>query len=501
MDFLSRFFIFFVIEIFQTVDPFFDPRVFSKFFFKPVALFFIVVFGANWLLGSRFRAQNALLLLVSQAFYACWDYRFLALLWFSMGVDYFVALRLSSTDDARQRKRLITVSVSVQLGILGLFKYCNFFVNSGAELLARLGFHAHPVALGIVLPVGISFYTFQTMSYTIDVYRRVIPAERDFLSFATYVSLFPQLVAGPIERARRILPQINAPRSLPAEALYSGCSLILFGLYKKVFVADNLGPIVDEAFARTGTLTRAEALLSLYAFAIQIYCDFSGYTDIARGTAKLLGFDFALNFRRPYFSRNPSEFWQRWHISLSSWLRDYLYIPLGGNKGGAARTARNLFLTMLLGGLWHGASWTFVLWGAYHGALLVVHRLLKPVLSRIRPTSHAVSGLWTVTRVVLLFHLVVLGWLPFRARSMAEVENVLLALTRHGGELGTALASGKWLLACSSLLLLLELGEELRPGLLDRRQFWMRGLVYALVAVSILIAGAPGGQTFIYFQF
>ncbi|HEY3256577.1 MAG TPA: MBOAT family protein, partial [Polyangiaceae bacterium] len=245
------------------------------------ALFFGLVFLANWLLGKRFRAQNVVLVLASQWFYACWDYRFLGLLWFSMLVDYFVALRLEASADARRRKWLITLSVSVQLGILGLFKYLNFFVDSGAALLARFGFATHPIALGIVLPVGISFYTFQTMSYTIDVYRRVIPAERNLLSFATFVSLFPQLVAGPIERARRILPQINAPRSLPPEALYSGATLILFGLYKKVFIADNLATIVDQAFSRADSLTRAEAILTLYAFAFQIYGDFAGYTDIA----------------------------------------------------------------------------------------------------------------------------------------------------------------------------------------------------------------------------
>ncbi len=465
------------------------------------ALFFGIVFAANWLLGKRWRAQNVLLVVASQFFYACWDWRFLGLLWFSMLVDYFVALRLEASSDPRQRKRLITLSVSVQLGILGLFKYLGFFVDSGAQLLARLGFHAHPLALSIVLPVGVSFYTFQTMSYTIDVYRGLIPAERNLLSFATFVSLFPQLVAGPIERARRILPQINGPRSLPAEDLYSGCSLILFGLYKKVFIADNLAPLVDQAFSHTETLTRAEGVLALYAFALQIYGDFSGYTDIARGTAKLLGFDFALNFRRPYFARNPSDFWQRWHISLSSWLRDYLYIPLGGNKGSAARTLRNLFLTMLLGGLWHGASWTFVLWGAYHGALLVVHRLLKPVLSKIRPSGTLGSALWTVTRCVVMFHLVVLGWLPFRARSLSEVQNVLLGIAERGGALGSAPATLKWLLACCSLLFLLELSEEWRSGFVQRRQFWARGLLYAAVLASIMIAGAPGGQTFLYFQF
>jgi len=464
------------------------------------ALFFALVFTANWLLGRRFRAQNLLLVAVSQWFYASWDYRFLALLWFSMLVDYFVALRIEQSSDPVRRKRLITLSVSVQLGILGVFKYANFFVASGGALLARLGFHVHPVVLGIVLPVGISFYTFQTMSYTIDVYRGVIPAERNLLSFATFVSLFPQLVAGPIERARRILPQINAPRTLPLAEFYRGSGLIFFGLYKKVFIADNLGPIVDAAFERSATLTRAEAVLALYAFAFQIYGDFSGYTDIARGTAKLLGFDFALNFRRPYLARNPSDFWQRWHISLSSWLRDYLYIPLGGNKGGQARTLRNLFLTMLLGGLWHGASWTFVLWGAYHGLLLVAHRLLKPVLQRIQPRG-VLGGMWSIARCTVMFHLVVLGWLPFRARTLTQVTDVLSGIARRGGSLGDAALTAKWLVACTTLLILLELTEELRPNFLERWQFWARGLVYAAVMISILIAGAPGGQTFIYFQF
>ncbi|HYQ46362.1 MAG TPA: MBOAT family protein [Polyangiaceae bacterium] len=465
------------------------------------ALFFLVVFVAYWLLGKRFRAQNVLLVLASFWFYACWDYRFLGLLWFSMLVDYVVALRIEAESDPRRRKWLITLSVSVQLSILGLFKYLNFFVDSGASMLARLGFGVQPIALGIVLPVGISFYTFQTMSYTIDVYRRVIPAERNLLSFATFVSLFPQLVAGPIERARRILPQINGPRSLPSEALYAGTSLISFGLFKKVFIADNLANVVDQAFSRTGTLTRAEAIFALYAFAFQIYGDFSGYTDIARGTARLLGFDFALNFRRPYFAQNPSDFWQRWHISLSSWLRDYLYIPLGGNQRGTPRTLFNLFLTMLLGGLWHGASWTFVLWGAYHGLLLVIHRLSKPLLTRVRPRSLIGGGLWSILCCAVMFHLVVLGWLPFRAHTLLEVKQVLVSIGQHGGEWGDALNYARWLGACTALLIVLELAEELRPNFLERRRFWTRGLVYAAVLLSLLIAGAPGGQTFIYFQF
>ncbi|MET0794075.1 MAG: MBOAT family O-acyltransferase, partial [Polyangiaceae bacterium] len=405
------------------------------------------------------------------------------------------------TENPAHRKALLLVSIVYYLGVLAVFKYFNFFADSATELLRMIGFDPGFVTLNVVLPLGISFYTFQTMSYTIDVYRRVLPAERNLVSFATFVSLFPQLVAGPIERARRILPQINGPRSLPLPDLYRGCTLILFGLYKKVFIADNLAPLVDRAFEHTAALTRAEALLALYAFAWQIYCDFSGYTDIARGTARLLGFDFALNFRRPYFARNPSDFWQRWHISLSSWLRDYLYIPLGGNKHGTSRTLRNLLLTMLLGGLWHGASWTFVLWGLYHGVLLVAHRLLQPVLNRLQPQGAPLRALWSVICRAWMFHLVVLGWLPFRARNLSEVQDVLRAIASRGGSLGEALLTGKWLLTCTALLILIEWAEELRPEFLERRQFWTRGLVYALVVGSILIAGAPGGQTFIYFQF
>jgi D-alanyl-lipoteichoic acid acyltransferase DltB (MBOAT superfamily) len=466
------------------------------------AVFFAVVLALYLLLAGKVRWQNGLLLVASYVFYGWWDWRFLGLLWLSTLIDYVVAIRIHESADPRRRKRLITFSVCCQLGILAFFKYAGFFVESARAALAAVGVSVPPLALAIVLPVGVSFYTFQSMSYTIDVYRGVIPAERRLLEFACFVSLFPQLVAGPIERAKELLPQVGAPRRVTLSAVYEGSWLVLWGLYKKVFIADNVAQIVNASFARTGSLTRGEAIVALYAFAFQIYGDFSGYTDIARGTAKILGFDFMLNFARPYLADSPSDFWRRWHISLSSWLRDYLYISLGGNRRGPLITYRNLILTMLIGGLWHGAAWTFVLWGAYHGVLLAAHRALEPWIAAVRPRRASFAPLWRGASVLVMFHLVVLGWLPFRARSMREVADVLRALVRgSGGAASQALTQGRAILLFTALLVIFELAEERWPGLVFRLPFWARGILYFVITLSILVAGAPGGQTFIYFQF
>ena len=471
------------------------------------AVFFAVVFAAYLCVIRWVRLSNALLLVASWVFYAFWDWRFLGLLWLSTGVDFWVAKALGREDDPKRRKRLIGTSVAFQLGILAFFKYTNFLLASVEGGLRALGVDVPTTTLAIVLPVGISFYTFQSLSYTIDVYRRKIEPEQRLLEFACFVALFPQLVAGPIERASHMLPQVAKRRHVGVDRIYGGSFLVLWGLYKKVFIADNVARIVDGAFGRSAELTRAEALVALYAFALQIYCDFSGYTDIARGTAKLLGFDFNLNFARPYLASDPSDFWRRWHISLSSWLRDYLYVSLGGNRGGPLRTYRNLMLTMLLGGLWHGASWTFVVWGAYHGALLVGHRLLRELRERLWPAredavpaSIFVRAPGRVLAALVMFHLAVLGWLPFPAKSMSEVADfVRAALERPGaGE-----AHG-WLYALAIYgggLALFELIEELAPSLGKRLPFPLRGLGYAAIVLAILVAGAPVGQTFIYFQF
>jgi len=339
----------------------------SFFFFVP-----IVLLGVRLLPGTQ---RQRWLLLASYFFYGSWDWRFLALILFTTAVDYWIAHRIHRSDDPDERRRALLVSVCVNLGVLGFFKYFNFFIDSAAALLEAAGLHASLPALQIILPVGISFYTFQSMSYVIDVYRRDTVPAQTFVLYALYVSYFPQLVAGPISRVGDLMPQLAAPSRVTADRVNFGLCLILIGLAKKVLIADMLAPEVDRIFADPESQSSGMLLRGAYFFAFQIYCDFSAYSDIARGVSEFFGVRLMINFEQPYLSRSITEFWRRWHISLSSWLRDYLYIPLGGNRLGAAKTYRNLMLTMLIGGLWHGAAWTFVAWGAWHGALLALERL------------------------------------------------------------------------------------------------------------------------------
>ena len=337
------------------------------------ALFCPLVLLLYWKLGHR--GQNRLLVVASYVFYGAWDPRFLLLMWFTTGVDYFVGRGLGRISEQRSRRRLLTTSIVVNLGVLGVFKYFNFFVDSGTSLLNGLGLGANPPVLQILLPVGISFYTFHGISYTVDVYRRLVPPVRDPVVFAAFVAYFPQLVAGPIGRAEVQLPQFLHPRTRPdRNTVWSALTTILVGFIKKIAIADALAPFVNETFADIGSKGAITLVLAAVAFSLQIYGDFSGYTDIARGVSQLFGISLLENFRQPYFSASITEFWQRWHISLSTWLRDYLYIPLGGSRGSSVVTYRNLMLTMLIGGLWHGAAWTFVVWGALHGVYLVVER-------------------------------------------------------------------------------------------------------------------------------
>ena len=370
------------------------------------------------------RAQNRMLLVASYAFYAAWDWRFLGLILLSTAVDYAVGLRMAAEADPHRRRRLLWVSLAVNLGMLAVFKYFGWFADSFRALAAGLGFEADPVVLAIVLPVGISFYTFQTLSYTIDIYRRDLEPTADFLNFALFVAFFPQLVAGPIERAKALLPNIESPRRLTWEALGRGTVLCLLGLIKKVVVADGLAPSVDAVYASPDP-TRLDVAVATWLFAIQIYCDFSGYTDIARGVAKMLGFRLMRNFAQPYFAADPQEFWRRWHISLSTWLRDYLYVSLGGNRGGRWRTYRNLMATMALGGLWHGAAWNFVAWGLYQGALLAGHRALTGAHKRVGEGVRRPLGAWLgrIVAALVFFQLVCYGWLLFRATSFGQIAD------------------------------------------------------------------------------
>jgi alginate O-acetyltransferase complex protein AlgI len=367
------------------------------------------------------RAGKVFLLLASYYFYAFWDWRFLGLILASTLCDWLVGLGLGRARAPRPRRLLLATSLGVNLGLLGFFKYYNFFVSGLAALLAPLGWH--PGTLEIVLPVGISFYTFQTLSYTIDVYRGRLAVCRDPLDFALFVGFFPQLVAGPIVRAADFLPQLAAPRRLDWERAFLGFRQFTCGLFKKVFIADRLAVFVDEVFANAGGHDGPTTWLAVLAYAVQIYADFSGYSDMAIGTARWLGFDLRENFDHPYLARSPREFWQRWHISLSTWLRDYLYIPLGGSRRGPRRTWLNLMITMLLGGLWHGAALHFVAWGAWHGLALAAQRGIAARLGGPpgdgRRRLRAAAG-WAVTMLVVL-----VGWVLFRAESFAQALLVL----------------------------------------------------------------------------
>ena len=410
---------------------------------------------------------------------------------------------VSQVDKAR--KWCVFLSVLINLGILGIFKYFNFFVESFVTLWSRI-FQTEPsqVTLHIILPVGISFFTFQTMSHTIDVYRKKMSSNNSLLELATYVAFFPQLVAGPIERGAHLLPQFQRARSVTLNQFYEGLWLIFWGLYKKVVVADNIAKIVNEVFGPYDSLSISTlpqsgwvCLIAVYGFALQIYGDFSGYTDMARGTAKLMGFDIMLNFNLPYFAVNPSDFWRRWHISLSSWLRDYLYIPLGGNRKGPSRTYVNLFLTMLLGGLWHGAAWTFVLWGAFHGLILIVYRLLK------QETIETCFNVKNIVKALIMFHLVCFGWLLFRAQNLETVRIFVTAIGTRMGCLGEALSLGKDLLYYSWFLIVFQIIQARKKDLLFPVHIhWFLGLnLWIFVAVSIVRLAQINSNEFIYFAF
>jgi len=387
-------------------------------------VFFAAVFAAYWSLDSR-RAQKLLLLVASYVFYAAWDWRFLSLILVSTLIDYVAARRIDAAGEpagpARRRRRVwLLTSLTANLGLLGFFKYFGFFVDSAIELGAALGVELSRPALSIVLPVGISFYTFQTMSYTIDVYRGELAARRSLLDVALFVAFFPQLVAGPIVRARNFLPQLGERVPFASIAVRAHLLLFLAGFVKKACVSDSVSTVVDPFFADPVAFTAASAWLAVALYSVQIYCDFSGYSDMAIATAGLLGFDLGRNFEFPYLARNVREFWQRWHISLSTWLRDYLYIPLGGNRGSRLGTARNLLLTMTLGGLWHGAAWRFVLWGGLHGVALGSHReVARRAGAPPRPRLPLAAA------VLLTFSWTSLLWIFFRATDLGSAFAIL----------------------------------------------------------------------------
>jgi alginate O-acetyltransferase complex protein AlgI len=467
-------------------------------------LFFALVYAVYLLLGTR--AQNIWLLGASYAFYACWDWRFVFLLGLSTAIDWLLARRIAAEPSRAGAKRWVAVSVTVNLVFLGTFKYFNFFVGSAAALIEAVGFHASLPVLNIVLPVGISFYTFQSMSYIVDVYRKDIEPSPSLIEFALFVAFFPHMVAGPIMRASALLPQMGRARIVRGIDVTEGFHLAMIGLFKKVVIADNLSPIADLVFARQLGYVPGALHLGALAFAFQIYADFSGYSDIARGVARMMGFTLMENFQEPYFSTSITEFWRRWHISLSTWLREYLYIPLGGNRGTALRTYRNLLLTMTLGGLWHGAAITYVIWGAYQGVLLSIERAfgVRGASEPVRNSTGLRAGVVQLLRVAVTFHFVCLGWIFFRADASAPLMLMTARFLNPAGWLSMPTAYVGPVLLTIAPIVLLDLARvwlQRDSPLLSLGPWPLRGLAYVVLVYTFVLAGRFDSHAFIYFQF
>ena len=478
----------------------FNSIVFLQFFAAFVLLY--------WLCRNRLRARNLLIVAASYLFYGWWDWRLLSLLFASSLLDYSVALGMQRSQTQTARKWWLAASLTGNLGMLGFFKYWDFFVTSFSSLLNTCGFKADWPTLNIILPVGISFYTFQTLSYALDVYRKDIKATRDFVGFLAYVSFFPQLVAGPIERASHLLPQFEQTRVITRTALVEGVWLMIWGMFKKVVIADNMAPLADLTFHDPHP-TGLGVVLGTIAFGFQIYGDFSGYSDIARGSAQVLGFDIMWNFHLPYFASNVREFWRRWHISLSTWLRDYLYIGMGGNRLGTRRTRLNLLFTMLLGGLWHGAALNYIFWGLWHGLGLLIHRWWEgnrtpkagsprggeSAVPRKSPLGWAVS--WLATMAFVFY-----GWLVFRSGSMESTIQLTLALVDPSPFPWLreyAVNLGFFLLP----LLLMQVWQARSRNMLVAVTLppWARHLLQAFLILAIAAFWRKDATPFIYFQF
>lgn len=397
-------------------------------------IFLAIVFATYWLARTS-RTQNAILLLASYFFYGWWDYRFCALILFSSLVDYWIGARIHATHQTNTRRMLLGISLVSNLGLLAVFKYFGFFAESLQLLAGNFGWSFHSITLNLILPVGISFYTFQTLSYTIDIYRKQLKPAESLVSYLAFVSFFPQLVAGPIERGKNLLPQFQTRRRFDAQMAESGCRWILWGFFKKLAIADPLALTVDRFYSGWETATGPELTLATVFFAFQIYCDFSAYSDIAIGTAKLFNIRLMRNFSYPYFSQSIGEFWRRWHISLSTWFRDYVYIPLGGSRVATSRRNINLMATFLLSGLWHGAAWTFVAWGGIHGAAITGQKMVagdrptdQPSGKDVPGGEHFIPRPSVLLKMWLTFGLVCCGWVFFRADSISAASGILSAM-------------------------------------------------------------------------
>jgi alginate O-acetyltransferase complex protein AlgI len=472
-------------------------------------IFFPLVVIVYFLVPLRLRIP--LLVIASYYFYMSWRAEYIILIIVSTLIDYFAGRKLGGDIRNKSRKIFLALSLISNLGILSFFKYFNFFSESIHSFLSIGNVNYTPAEFSLLLPVGISFYTFQTLSYTINVYRGVQKPESNFIKFALYVSFFPQLVAGPIERADRLLPQFDKENSIDYYRITDGLKLMAWGFFKKLVVADRLAAIVNNVYNDPTNFSGIPLLLATYFFAFQIYCDFSGYSDIAIGAARVLGYNLMENFRQPYFSESIADFWRRWHISLSSWFRDYVYIPLGGNRVGEERLFMNLLIVFIVSGLWHGANWTFVVWGSLHGFLMVASIFGSKFIKRFAPLRfpEPKSSLVTGVKIFATFHLVLLSWVFFRANSLSDALYIIRNIfTRFEFTTGYGLNLGGFyeiVITAAALLTLLLVDFFREKGFtsssMRTRPIYLRWALYYVLIFSILLFGEFGISEFIYFQF
>ena len=470
-------------------------------------MFLPIVFILYWFVANRsMKMQNILLLISSYFFYACWDFRFLFLLIFSTLLDYFTGIKMSEAKSKGEKRFWFWLSVSINLGFLGVFKYYNFFATSFADAIGHFGFRPDVATIKVILPVGISFYTFHGLSYVIDIYNDRIKPERNFIDYSVFVSFFPLLVAGPIERATHLLPQIQRERKFDYAGAVEGLRQILWGLFKKIVIADNCAEYVNTIFANPGDYSGSTHVLGAVFFAFQIYCDFSGYSDIALGTARLFGIDLLRNFAFPYFSRDIAEFWRRWHISLSTWFRDYLYIPLGGSKGGTWMKVRNTFIIFLVSGFWHGANWTFIVWGGlnalYFMPLLLANKNRNNL--EIVAKGKLLPSIKEFLEIAVTFALTVFAWIFFRADTVTHALSYISGIFSRSLFSMPQIFPSKLLVIIVIFMLIEWLGreEEFALAIVKKiNQPALRiGLYYGII-IGLVLFGKFNSNQFIYFQF
>tara|TARA_B110000261_G_scaffold103854_1_gene116717 strand:+ start:290 stop:1738 length:1449 start_codon:yes stop_codon:yes gene_type:complete len=474
------------------------------------AIFLPIVFILYWFLTNKnLKLQNLLIVVASYLFYGWWDYRFLLLILFSTIVDYSVGIGLLKQENKTKRKILLGTSILVNLGFLGFFKYYNFFLDNFITAFSFFGTEIKANSLNIILPVGISFYTFQTLSYSIDVYKRKLEPTKDFIAFSAFVSFFPQLVAGPIERARNLLPQFYKKRTFDYSKAVDGMRQILWGLFKKIVIADNCAVFADQIFNNSNDYSGSTLVLGAIFFAFQIYGDFSGYSDIAIGTARLFGFNLMQNFAFPYFSRDIAEFWRRWHISLSTWFRDYLYIPLGGSRGTNYFKIRNVFIIFLVSGFWHGANWTFIIWGGLNALYFLPIMLLNKnkINTDVVAQGKHLPSVREVLSMTLTFSLTTIAWIFFRAEDIHHAISYLSDIIHPSiltlPELITPKLEMIYTILCVFILVLFEWMNRDKIHALDIANYNKsnRWVLYLIIIIMIITFGSFNQNSFIYFQF